>query len=523
MKLSLCMISKDEEKLIGSALASIKKYVDEIILVDTGSIDQTTAIALKYGARVYHQKWEDNFAKARNFALDRAKGEWILCLDADETLENGELLAEIISKAEEDVQGIITQIFNYNSLNLPPSEKSFSIRLFRNKKFLRYSGAIHEQLNINKGKVIFSELIINHYGYIPAISQSKNKPARNLNILLKEIAENPNDSFTLYNIGCEYLRLNDYQKALNYYNQSLTNADSTSNYTSRLYKMNAICCLHLKNYSAAADVCQKGLKIYPDFPDLHYYLGLTYKELGKNLLAIISLLKCLSLEENEKSNSNLYTIEEGVTNYRTLFVLGQIYQKQQNIAEAKAAFARALSSNPRLVDALISLRGLFENNQEFSDYLKNSFTTTQQIAIAQQLSALKNFSQALKLLKELKDAALESAQPQINLLMGINHFLLFDFNSAITGLSSISQEDPHYEKSLPYLIASYWIIGDPVHAKKIFSSSKISAKDLYQKITDLFLTLSENKLQEGITKFPNSQKIKDELARIKKVRNNESS
>ena len=97
--LSLCMITKNEEKNLSRCLDSIKDIVDEIIIVDTGSTDKTVEIAKSYGAHIYHYDWNNDFSKARNVSLQKATKDWILVLDADEVLpyEEGLKLKNIIT------------------------------------------------------------------------------------------------------------------------------------------------------------------------------------------------------------------------------------------------------------------------------------------------------------------------------------------------------------------------------------------------------------------------------------------
>ena len=85
---SLCMIVKDEEENLARCLDSVRDFVDEIIIVDTGSTDRTIDIAERYGARVFYHPWEGSFSKARNYSLKYATCDWILILDADEELNN---------------------------------------------------------------------------------------------------------------------------------------------------------------------------------------------------------------------------------------------------------------------------------------------------------------------------------------------------------------------------------------------------------------------------------------------------
>ncbi|MGB1718102.1 MAG: glycosyltransferase family 2 protein, partial [Candidatus Latescibacterota bacterium] len=84
--ISLCVIARDEATFLDGCLASVSGLVDEIVVVDTGSVDHTQAVARQHGARVFEMAWEDDFSRPRNHALEQAKGEWILVLDCDETL-----------------------------------------------------------------------------------------------------------------------------------------------------------------------------------------------------------------------------------------------------------------------------------------------------------------------------------------------------------------------------------------------------------------------------------------------------
>ena len=97
--LSLCMITKNEENNLSRCLDCIKEFVDEIIIVDTGSTDKTVEIAKSYGAHIYHYDWNNDFSKARNVSLQKATKDWILVLDADEVLpyEEGLKLKNIIN------------------------------------------------------------------------------------------------------------------------------------------------------------------------------------------------------------------------------------------------------------------------------------------------------------------------------------------------------------------------------------------------------------------------------------------
>ena len=106
--ISLCMIARNEERVLGDCLASIRPYVDEIILVDTGSTDRTVEIAENFGAKGYHFPWCDDFSAARNVSLSHATGDWVLWMDADDTIpeECGQKLHDLALLAEDKVMGL---------------------------------------------------------------------------------------------------------------------------------------------------------------------------------------------------------------------------------------------------------------------------------------------------------------------------------------------------------------------------------------------------------------------------------
>src|SRR5680860_285424 len=107
-RISLCMIMRDEEEHLARCLASVQGVVDEIVIVDTGSVDRSIEIAESFGARVLHEEWHGDFATPRNTGIDAATGDWILVLDADEELIDGAALKELLH--DEDIEGYLSLI-----------------------------------------------------------------------------------------------------------------------------------------------------------------------------------------------------------------------------------------------------------------------------------------------------------------------------------------------------------------------------------------------------------------------------
>ena len=144
VKLSLCMIAKNEEKYLGRCLASVRGVVDEIILVDTGSTDRTAEIAQSFGARVGHHAWQDDFSEARNASLELATGDWILALDADEELApaSRERLRPVVEMTE--AEGVLICLRSF----FPPTALCQYmdvqwVRLFRHRRDFFYLNLWH--------------------------------------------------------------------------------------------------------------------------------------------------------------------------------------------------------------------------------------------------------------------------------------------------------------------------------------------------------------------------------------------
>ncbi|MEP9411523.1 MAG: glycosyltransferase family 2 protein, partial [Candidatus Brocadia sp.] len=155
--ISACMIVKNEEKFLPQCLKSIKDAVDEIIIVDTGSTDKSVEIAQSFGAKVYHHPWNNSFSEARNHSLSYATCDWILQIDADETLEQADIPLLHKSITANSYNAIFVAIYS----DLPGGRsKHYYTRVFRRGK-ARFEGIVHNQL-IFEGKAIQSEIRFYH-------------------------------------------------------------------------------------------------------------------------------------------------------------------------------------------------------------------------------------------------------------------------------------------------------------------------------------------------------------------------
>jgi tetratricopeptide (TPR) repeat protein len=200
--ISACLIVKNEQELLSRCLSSLRDVVDEIVMVDTGSDDRTIEIGTEFGCRIFHFPWSGDFSAARNESLRHATGEWIFIIDADEELadESRENLRRAAGRPD---NGIIS-VSVYNKSLETDRVSSFlpSIRLFRRELGLKYHGIVHNRLILpDKAPVMRSDIRLYHYGYDLSHDKLERKKARSLELLQKQLDENPDDIFANFNIA----------------------------------------------------------------------------------------------------------------------------------------------------------------------------------------------------------------------------------------------------------------------------------------------------------------------------------
>lgn len=223
IRLSLCMITKNEEANIDRCLNSIKGLVNDIIIVDTGSTDRTIEIAKNHNANIFqHEIVPFSFSKARNISLQYAIGSWILHLDADEELSSESIsIIENIIRTDNN-EGHICSI---DLLSNDGRNGLFkSIRLFKNNPDVRYYRDCHEEIYFSLNKLryefIESPIHILHHGYNTTDEILEQKAQRNLELLLI-MYQDQQHWLTAYQIGQSYFALNNYRWGKKYLREAL--------------------------------------------------------------------------------------------------------------------------------------------------------------------------------------------------------------------------------------------------------------------------------------------------------------
>ena len=279
---SACVIVKNEAENLPRWLNCMRALADEMIVVDTGSTDDTVALAEAAGARVCHFTWCDDFAAAKNFAIDQARGRWLFLLAADEYIVPDDYAAVRQTLAEydarEDVLGFVTHWLNIDvdHHNRRKSE-DFQIRIFRNLPVLRYHGAVHESLQYagpaGHHMQLVQNFVIWHTGYSAHVMRSKAE--RNLRIILARQAREGAQPFDDSYLADCYHTLGDYAQTIHYARRAAQQTVQAGWRETRPYIL-WLQSLHLLHRPTAelADVLVQAEQAYPLIPDFRALVGL---------------------------------------------------------------------------------------------------------------------------------------------------------------------------------------------------------------------------------------------------------
>ncbi|GEM_PF-356443 len=288
MLLSVAMIVKNEEKNLDRCLKALKsldnilKY--EIVIVDTGSEDDTINIAKKYTNKVYKKLWTNNFAEMRNISIDYCKGDWILILDADEALENPKELIKFFK--DESYKKFNSATIKFKNM-LSDKEDDYLlgtlVRLFKNVKDFSYEGRVHEQPKVI-APVALTNITLLHYGYSRVsykLMQYKYK--RNLQLLLKDLEEEKDLIYTHFQLAQTYGMANKKNEAFESASTALRLAKEKDNKSEYLYIYHfmAMELASIGNYERAIEISEEAISYSKEHLDFYYILAKGYFSINK--------------------------------------------------------------------------------------------------------------------------------------------------------------------------------------------------------------------------------------------------
>ena len=292
---SLCMIVKNEERFLSTCLESVEGLVDEIIIVDTGSSDDTIQIAQRFKAQVFHREWKGDFSEARNASLKHATSDWILVLDADEMLDkkSGGQLRKTLRQTE--YFGFFFCIYNLKDDGFV-SGRHFTVRLFQNQEGIRFVGKIHEQI-LPMGRLAYSGMRIHHFGYDLDRESMKIKNQRNAHMLKEALAKSGKDPVLRYHMANIHLLLGEYEQAIEHAMEGIKLTEGIeekkSLYLTTLQVLAEVY-YHLGDLDNSEVFCLRALDVCDDFIDALFTLARIYrlkKDYKKSVLTYYRFLE----------------------------------------------------------------------------------------------------------------------------------------------------------------------------------------------------------------------------------------
>ncbi len=383
MKLSLCMIVKNEEITLPKCLSSVKNVVDEIVVLDTGSVDRTPQIAQRFGAKVHHFQWCNDFSAARNEALQYVTGDWILVLDADEILS-----PKIVPKLRDAIQREEYLLINLVRHEVGAAQSPYSLvsRLFRHHPDIHFTRPYHALIDDSVTVILKQEphwqigylpnVAILHVGYQKDVISQQNKYVKAQAAMEEFLATHPHDPYVCSKLGALYVDIGKIASGIELLARGVTACEENYEVLYELYYHLGIAYSRLQNskqaiahYKAAIKLpiypilklgaynnlgnllkavgdlkgaqtaYQTALKIDPNFAALHCNLGLTFKSMNLYPDAIASYQKAIQLNPSyAEAYQNLGVVllktgyvQESLTAFKTAIAL----HEQRNPQEAQ--------------------------------------------------------------------------------------------------------------------------------------------------------------------------------------------
>ena len=339
-QLTLCMIVRDEEARLGDCLESVRGLVDEIVVVDTGSVDETVAVAKRHGARLGHFEWCDDFSAARNTSLAMASGDWVMWLDADDLMPaeyHGEI-RRLIRQGTDRSYFFVLDDQGYENVSC------LQMRLFPNRPGVEFEMPIHEQVTPSLARLglemVQTDVRVVHTGYTtPDVVNSKKD--RYLRIMEDWLAEHPESYIVRSHVALTYHTTGRLDEAVAQYRAILEESTCLADHNYVVYTT-ALLFLgrtyaKLGQHEEALRWILKAAEVDSDYVLTRFSLAETYLELGQLDRALEYATSVLDGEWQ----MTFFPIDRGEITYSALCVCGRAHQRQGQLDEAEAYFRRA--------------------------------------------------------------------------------------------------------------------------------------------------------------------------------------
>ncbi len=373
---SVSLIVKNEEQNLENCLNSIKNFVNEIIVVDTGSSDNTLELAKRFTKNIYQFKWNDDFSEARNFAISKCNFSHILILDADELILNPENLSEILKYDKSKIGGWLVDIISISTKSNQEHNIQKSIRIIRNNYNLKYEGLIHEQVTKsivdNNLSIEFSPIQILHLGYELSAEKFNKKMKRNLKLINKSLDLDDTNYFLLFHRANTLMSLSDYQNAIKDYEKILSTNPKDKSLLKQIYNNLSICYFNLKDINKAVEFSYKSLKLIENQIQANLILAqINYT--NKNFADAYNYYRKIEKIQSNLKSHQLPNNDSLIPNENLKYNIGKCLLNMNLLDEATNEFEKGININKNEIQNYVGLsnvaykKGKYKVSLDFLD------------------------------------------------------------------------------------------------------------------------------------------------------------
>jgi glycosyltransferase involved in cell wall biosynthesis len=355
---SLTMIVRDEEHNLPDCLASVRGLFDEVVVVDTGSVDRTAELACELGARVVDFPWVDDFAAARNAALGEATGDYAFWLDADDRIEPGRRprLAALLAglRRGDEAAYVVRCACDPDERGRGGQTVVDHVRLFPLRPDVRWDYRVHEQilpaLRRAGVPVRWSDVVVRHVGYADAATRRR-KLDRDRALLDRELQDRPDDPFVRFNLGAIAVEREDWAGALGHLEASMAGSAPGDSIVRKLHALIARARQGTGDLEAGLLACARGLEADPDDAELLVRRAVLHRHAGDDAAAEASWRRILGLRPPERFAS----IDVGIYGHLTRRNLAALAHARGDRAEARRLWEAVLAECPGDPEAAAAL------------------------------------------------------------------------------------------------------------------------------------------------------------------------
>ncbi|HZW31353.1 MAG TPA: glycosyltransferase, partial [Isosphaeraceae bacterium] len=360
-KVTLVMIVRDEQDHLPRCLESVRGVFDEIVVVDTGSVDRTKAIAEEFGARVFDFVWIDDFSAARNAALAHATGDFVFWLDADDVLDppEREKVTALLGRLRpgDGTAYVVRCACDPGADGSGGQTVVDQIRLFPRRDDVRWTYRVHEQILPALKRVgvpvQWTDLVVRHTGYTDPAVRAR-KLDRDARIALQELKERPEDPFILFNLGAIAVERQQWPAALSYLSRSLARSAPSDSITRKLFALIARVHQMIGDSRESLRVCAEGLALDPADAELWFRKAVVHRQRGESAEAEACWRRILGLSRPEQFAS----LDMGIYGHLTRRNLAVLAAERGDRAAAARLWNEVLAECPGDHEALSGLERL---------------------------------------------------------------------------------------------------------------------------------------------------------------------